>query len=493
MTEHSSQLSLSHGRSLTAEERRKLRDKRVTVVKGSSNDNGKASVTTSADEDHRFANLLSKNEDELLKFVAQVNKVFQEKLKKPAPFMTFVFCGMQSAGKSTIMERFLNAVINIVHEGTGTRCPLDTTCIHDENCEEPSCDLSGEELKSGGEKLSVSKVFELITAHNMMLGDQDRFGKAIHLVYRANNVQNMRFVDTPGIISNKSTGKDNRDDIKQILISELNKPNTKLCVLLEPKEFATNPIVDFLDESLGGRSNWSKKATYLMTKFDKQLEDSRSSSKANNFFKEFHDNECFPYLVITPTLAKEDLPPDELYKERQSLLASADGKEAGRFREWQDGHARFDAGQSGGDEPLDPRIKEKIGFATAKKKMREIMLADTAKRLPEVITSLRLELDRCRKELSELKDKQRFTDPQELKHIVQNMLYVLQQRLLAYLDGDLESTRKFEDQLQSLGDEIESEEDSDWEAREMNFHTDKEVRWRDRIARLHRETGRRLP
>jgi hypothetical protein len=150
---NSSQPSPRNGRPLTAEERLKLRSKQVAVVKGSSNDKGKASVTTSADEDHRFANLLSKNEDELLKFVAQVNEVFQEKLKKSAPFMTFVFYGMQSAGKSTIMERFLNAAINIVHEGTGTRCPLDTTCINDENCDVPSCDLSGEELISGGEKL----------------------------------------------------------------------------------------------------------------------------------------------------------------------------------------------------------------------------------------------------------------------------------------------------------------------------------------------------
>ena len=31
-------------------------------------------------------------------FVAKVNKVYQELLKRDAPFMTFVFCGMQSAG-----------------------------------------------------------------------------------------------------------------------------------------------------------------------------------------------------------------------------------------------------------------------------------------------------------------------------------------------------------------------------------------------------------
>ena len=96
--------------------------------------------------DGHFAKTLAENEDEMLTFVAQVNKIYQENLKKAAPFMTFVFCGMQSSGKSTIMERFMNAVINIVQEGTGTRCPLDTTCIHDASLNEPLCDLSGEDL-----------------------------------------------------------------------------------------------------------------------------------------------------------------------------------------------------------------------------------------------------------------------------------------------------------------------------------------------------------
>jgi len=223
----------------------------------------------------RFAEMLSRNEDELLEFVAQVNHVFEEKLKKPAPFMTFVFCGMQSAGKSTIMERFMNAVLNIVQEGTGTRCPLDTTCIHDDSRQEPICDLAGAELAKPGEQLSVDQVFKRITNHNRKLGEEDRFStEPLRLVYRAKNVQNMRFVDTPGIIYHKSTGKDNREDIKKILRSEMRKPNTKLCVLLEPKEFATNPIVEFCDTSLGGRNEWIGSATFLMTKFDKQLEES---------------------------------------------------------------------------------------------------------------------------------------------------------------------------------------------------------------------------
>jgi hypothetical protein len=160
--------------------------------------------------------------------------------------MTFIFCGMQSAGKSAVMKRFMTAVLNIVQEGTGTRCPLDTTCIHDDSLEEPTCELWGEELAADGKDLTVDEVFKRVTEHNRKLDQEDRFStEPLHLVYKANNVQNMRFVDTPGIISNISTGKDNREDIKEILRSEMQKPNTKLCVLLEPKEFDTKSIVDF--------------------------------------------------------------------------------------------------------------------------------------------------------------------------------------------------------------------------------------------------------
>ena len=62
--------------------------------------------------DEKFAKLLSKNEDDLVTFVADINKLYQDKLDKPAPFITFVICGMQSAGKSTIMERFMNAPVS---------------------------------------------------------------------------------------------------------------------------------------------------------------------------------------------------------------------------------------------------------------------------------------------------------------------------------------------------------------------------------------------
>jgi len=479
--EFSSSLQASRS-AMTAEDRRLLRqEKRLKKVDTDKN----VSKSKFTDGDERFAKLLAKDEDQLLEFVAKVNNVFEEKLKKNAPFMTFVLCGMQSSGKSTIMERFMNAVLNIVQEGTGTRCPLDTTCIHDERLSVPTCSLHGEEI-FGGDNLSVDKVFELITNHNKMLAGEDRFStKALRLVFRSKTVQNMRFVDTPGIIANKSTGKDNREEIMEIIRSELRKPNTKLCVLLEATEFAKNPIIEFLDTSLDGRKSWIDNATFLMTKFDKQAHDSRTANKANGFFKEFQENDVHPHLVITPTLAKEDLPPEELYEARMELLGSSSTYEKEAFNRWLSGHESYRQ-EYGDTETLDERLSSRLGFQTAKKVMREIMLQDTARRLPEVLAALRKELAEREKEEKRLVDMQKFNDPKELKAVVGLMLTEVDDRLQNYLDGDLESALKFPERMQTLEEEIDEEEESEWSEKDLNFYTDREDHWRDRIATLEK-------
>eukprot|EP00979_Chaetoceros_neogracilis_P011309 scaffold2751_cov154-Chaetoceros_neogracile.AAC.3 len=471
-----------------AEERSKKRLARKSkLAQQQDNIKGEIKKTPLALSDDKIAKLLAKNEDELIKFVVKVNKIYQEKLKRPAPFMTFVICGMQSTGKSTIMERFMSAVLNIVQEGTGTRCPLDTTCIHDDSLKEPRCDLSGEELISSGDSMSVDTVFKAITSHNKTLADEDRFStKPLTLIYRANNVQNMRFVDTPGIITTQGTGKDNRSDIKTILRESMSRPNTKLCVLLEPKEFSTNQIIDFCDDTFPHPPReWMDGSIFLMTKFDKQLTDSRSGSKANKFFKEFLDNGIQPHLVITPTLPKEDLLPDQLLVERQELLNSATEKEDQTFQNWLLDHDRF-LESNPDDELLNRKIKIRIGFESAKKAMRQVMLQDTILRLPEVLSSLRKDLGICLAELCALEEKEKLNDPAEVKILVTHALQKVQERINAYLDGDLETAIKSPQVLQDLDDELQEEEDSEWCNRVLSHHATEEgeEKWRNRLAEL---------
>ena len=430
---------------------------------------------------------MTRNEDELLEFVAKVNSVYQDVLKKDAPFMTFVLCGMQSAGKSTIMKRFLNAALNIVQEGTGTRCPLDTTCIHDGSLHEPSCELEGEELGEGkrGQNLTVQEVFERVTEHNQKLAKEDCFStEPLRLVFRSPSVQNMRFVDTPGIISTKSTGADNREDIKQILRSEMRKVNSKLCVLLDPSEFQTNSIVEFCDETFGtDRESWMPDATFVMTKFDMKMNDSRTASKANNFFKVFKENACFPFLVSTPTLDNEKLPPSELYQKRIELLQNADGYEQGQFDDWFSKHEKYRI-DNGDSEALIGEVAERIGFPKAKSTMRQVMLEDTLRRLPEVVASIRKDLEEREAEHKMLKHRMEMNDPGKVKDVVNRMLYEIQKRIQSYLDGNLEVAMQFQDKLQTLEDEVIEEEESDWVDKELNFYSENENKWRDSIADL---------
>ncbi|KAL7554148.1 hypothetical protein ACHAWF_018970 [Thalassiosira exigua] len=466
------------------ERRRKKEQAKPNEVSGSEFDQP-GQVATS---DDKFAKLLTSNEDVLLNFVAKINKLYQEVLERPAPFVSFVICGMQSSGKSTIMERFLNAPLNIVQEGTGTRCPLDTTCIHDSSLTEPQCELSGKELDPSqvGTGLTTEEVFAAITEHNRELGDQDKFStEPLVLVYRASNVQNMRFVDTPGIIATQGTGRDNRDDIKSILRNTMKKPNSKLCVLVEPKEFSTNAIIDFCDETFGGRGKWAKESIVLMTKFDKQLEDARSGSKANKFFSEYQENEIYPFLTITPTLDREDIGAEELFLKRKVLLESATDYEEGKFVDWQTTHAKYR--ETDPDDPkLSQEISSRIGFPAALYKMREVMLMDTATRLPEVLASLRRELAKYREELGVLEERQKYRDPQHLKMMIGNLLQDICNRIKDYLDGDLEAAARFPDQLMDLDEELELEEDSDWSDRTLGkmASIQEEEKWRDIIHKM---------
>lgn len=477
--------------STSAEERRmkRLKNSRQLASKANSGGSSSQGKKTQSDDDEKVLRYLMANEDQLLDFVSQVNTLYQERLGKSAPFMTFILLGMQSAGKSTIVERFLKRCINVVREGTGTRCPLDITCIHDASAEQPMCELSGckgKDQNTSGQKknLSVEVVFEQVNGHNQALADQKKFSSdSIYLIVRSRHVQNMRFVDLPGIISNKSNGVDNRDDIKAILKSEIFKASTKMCVLLEPKEFATNPIVDFIDETLGSRDAWIDKATFMMTKFDMRLGDSRTGSKTNAFFKEFMENKVFPHMVITQTLPTENLAPLELFKQRQELLGKAEIEEQRQFDEWLAGHRQY-LKTHPSDEELDPRLKNCIGFKSAADELRRIMLEDTAKRLPEVLQEIRRELAEREKEKNVLEERQKYSDPSQLRVIVLHMLLKIQERIYQYLDGDLEIALKFPDRLQTLENEISEEEDSDWCLRHLNHLTDSEERWREQIANM---------
>ena len=121
--------------------------------------------------------------------------------------------------------------------------------------------------------------------------------------------------------------------------------------------------------------------------------------------------------------------------------------------------------------------------------MRQIMLSDTASRLPEVLSALRDELAKSEKELKIIEERKKFQDPRNLRVVVQQVLWHVSKRITDYLDGDLGVSMKFPGALQTLSDEIDAEEESEWCEKDLNHYTESENNWRDLIAELEEYSG----
>jgi hypothetical protein len=151
------------------------------------------------------------------------------------------------------------------------------------------------------------------------------------------------------------------------------------------------------------------------------------------------------------------------------------------FEEWQRGHEKFRVEQ-GSNDILHSESAKRIGFNTAKAVMREIMLNDTVQRLPEVVESLRDNLNRCRKELKDLDDRQKLSDPNHLRRTINKLLVHIERKILSYLNGNLEVGLEFPEALQTLSNELNDEEQPEWRLRELNRNTANEDKWRDRMV-----------
>ena len=71
-----------------------------------------------------------------------------------------------------------------------------------------------------------------------------------------------------------------------------------------------------------------------------------------------------------------------------------------------------------------------------------------------------------------------------MKTSVTHALQKVQERINAYLDGDLETARRFPHVLQDLDDELQEEEDSEWSNRTLSHHgtVKGEENWRNCLS-----------
>ena len=426
-------------------------------------------------------------DEEVMIFRGNVEKLYQEKLHEPAPLSTFVMVGMQSSAKSTFVERMANVPINVVKQGTGTRCPIDITCVRDETCVEAVASLSGSELarRYPGTNLKIVDAFGRINQHNEMLENQGRFSThRVELTVRWAQAKTMRLVDLPGVIDNTIEGHvDNREDIKTILRHELKSKHAQLVVMLEPTEYEKNPIFQILDSAFDGkRSQWHKRSIFVMSKFDRLMNDLQSGNRANDFFTKYQEAGVLPYLLYTQPVEIEFHDNNvQRFHNRSKILDCANEEEMKKFEEWFGKIETFARNHRHG-ERLGVSISDKVGFSTIQTYMRQKQIENTRTMLPVIAKQIRQEKLKVQAKLAAYQEKMKMYDPTELKSALPTLLTQLEKRLMEYIEGDFSVARKFGAQFQTLQEELEAEGKAKWSNHGLNYHFDTEKNWRDGLV-----------
>lgn len=114
----------------------------------------------------------------------------------PVPQPKLVFVGMQSSGKTSLIECICKLPVGYISPGTATRCPTEYRLLHDK-------DLAKPRVKVGGNDVEVEQVKQVVSDHMANLARQHRFDKTPLVVeITSADTPSLTFIDCPGLVTN---------------------------------------------------------------------------------------------------------------------------------------------------------------------------------------------------------------------------------------------------------------------------------------------------
>lgn len=356
-----------------------------------------------------------KKEGQLFHFLAEIHELYHENLDERAPVSTFVFCGMKSSRKGAVVSRLMDPRLGRAFQSFQPRCPLDITCIRDTSVREPVCELYGYQLELGsiGDNLTVEEAILRIVEVNRGLATKDQYSfEPLQLIFRSHNTQHVRFLDTPA--SEASPSPEFQRGMKRILSSEMRNPFTRLCVVLEPKEFDANEIISVCAHSLGDPTEWVPCATFVLAHNDRFQHGFQSPEAIESLFRSLDDNHCYPHVVST-----FDTWPFYFFDSHQFQYPMQHFLPPFNSSYVRDGGLEREISVAG------------MGFHMLRVEMYESMLRDVASWMPGILPLLRAEISKSLNDETASSGKQDTADPKKLlSSLHKQSLLVLRIRLL---------------------------------------------------------------
>eukprot|EP00271_Cylindrocystis_brebissonii_P004495 TRINITY_DN1618_c0_g1_i2.p1 TRINITY_DN1618_c0_g1~~TRINITY_DN1618_c0_g1_i2.p1 ORF type:complete len:848 (+),score=166.21 TRINITY_DN1618_c0_g1_i2:251-2794(+) len=195
--------------------------------------------------------------------------------------------GIESHGKSSLVQAYVGFPCTFIGQGTATRCPVEYTLSNAPDLDDPVVDFRPP--NSSGETIPASQLESALGRHMKSLGDGFSH-EPVRVKVQSKDCVNIVLLDLPGIIINPAEGKERNkalvDDIVQyyacqpsnfLILVEKAVPSANSEAL--PKEMKR--LVEHV------RPNWKKECIQVATMFDQQIKGGNlaSISAAAEFYK----------------------------------------------------------------------------------------------------------------------------------------------------------------------------------------------------------------
>jgi ribosome biogenesis GTPase A len=259
-------------------------------------------------------------------------KKYQEDYNASFDIVKIATTGVQSAGKSTLIEAIVKSPLSYTARSTGTRCPTIYRLKHDPTATKPIVYMAGKHV-------NLETVPDKVEEHMQNVANKEPSGFTLvplEIEISSEELTDMELIDLPGLLPAPSTDeeKEKAKAIKCIQAEYVRDPMVFLVAVVrgQDHEMSTNTDVGVLNDvavelNLGRhppRPDWKSNALIVVNKVDQYItgfQGWKSVADAEAFFQNTREwNHQVVYVHPKANFKVEPPQDNAKYQEKRDFL-----------------------------------------------------------------------------------------------------------------------------------------------------------------------------
>jgi len=383
--------------------------------------------------------------DKLHRLYTDINDICRtHDIKLPVPRILVI--GMQSAGKTTLLELYAGFPIGYTSAETGTRCAVEYTFVNDPDVEFPLIEFNGIVVSETELLYKITKVMQELTERNTFSEQIVR----VKIVSR--DVTNIVLIDVPGIIpSPKPEDRERAEQVERIVQKFARNPEFSIVAVLKCTESSDTlvdlPLLDTIltkpmDSSLGippPRVNWKQDTCFIVNYFNDVMRKKHvfpNPTKAKMWIENQQKDGRRYFVVLKPDdkFVREDAENTQV----RSFIKAQPDLEKAMIQNWIDdlGATEYDI--------WDENLEQFLGLKNARLGIEEIFITRFKRSIPDLKNTVNSMLNRDLASLGAYEALLRKLDPQLYKKILREYSHDYGDTVVGVFTGQiLESPSRF--------------------------------------------------